>query len=144
MLENIKQYLLQYKLFKEIEDDIGFDYQTDQPDSFSLHSVPETRLLNEDVLGNKYMQFSFTLTSRAYTATDLNRIENLKLLDDFSEWVYLQNQKGNLPILNKNQIATELVVTSNAYLYSNDPTIQNGVYQVQLKLYYKEVIENGN
>ena len=141
MLELIKKYLMQYPLFKDIENNIGIDYQQDQPDSFSLNSIPENRLINEDVIGNKFMQFSFNLTSRCYTTTDLNRIENLNLLDDFSEWVYEQNQINNLPKLKENQIATDLIITGNAYLYSNNPDIQNGVYQVQLKLYYIEKVK---
>lgn len=138
MIEYIKKFLLEYELFKDIENEIGVDYQDSQPDSYSINTVPENRLLNEDVVGNKYKQYTFTITSRAYTATDLNRIENLSLLDDFTDWIEKQNDLGNLPKLGENQIADSLVVTSNAYLYSNNPEIQNGVYQIQLKLYYIE------
>ena len=141
MIDSIQDYIKQCELFKNIES-INVDYQDEEPDNYSINSIPENRLINEDVIGNKYMQFSFTLTSRVYTATDLDRIQNLHFLDDFAEWIYEQNEMGNLPILPKgNQIATEIIVTSNAYLYSNDPKIQNGVYQMQLKLYYKELIK---
>lgn len=140
MIDYIKKYLLQYPLFKEIEEQIGIDYQSEQPDSYSINTVPENRLLYDDIIGNKHKQYTFTITSRAYTATDLNRIENLNLLDDFTDWIEKQNENGNLPKLAEKQIADELIVTSNAYLYSNDPEIQNGVYQMQLKLYYTEVI----
>lgn len=141
MIDSIKDYIKQCKLFENIES-INIDYQDKEPDNYSINTIPENRLINEDVIGNKYMQFSFTLTSRVYTATDLDRIQNLHFLDDFAEWIYEQNEIGNLPILPKdNQIATEIIVTSNAYLYSNDPEIQNGVYQMQLKLYYKELIK---
>lgn len=141
MIDSIKDYIKQCKLFENIES-INVDYQDKEPDNYSINTIPENRLINEDVIGNKYMQFSFTLTSRVYTATDLDRIQNLHFLDDFAEWIYEQNEIGNLPILPKdNQIATEIIVTSNAYLYSNDPEIQNGVYQMQLKLYYKELIK---
>lgn len=141
MIDSIQDYIKQCELFENIES-INVDYQDKEPDNYSINTIPENRLINEDVIGNKYMQFSFTLTSRVYTATDLDRIQNLHFLDDFAEWIYEQNEMGNLPILPKdNQIATEIIVTSNAYLYSNDPEIQNGVYQMQLKLYYKELIK---
>ena len=141
MIDSIQDYIKQCELFENIES-INIDYQDKEPDNYSINTIPENRLINEDVIGNKYMQFSFTLTSRVYTATDLDRIQNLHFLDDFAEWIYEQNEIGNLPILPKdNQIATEIIVTSNAYLYSNDPEIQNGVYQMQLKLYYKELIK---
>lgn len=138
MVEYIKEYLLQCPLFKDIEDDIGIDYQEEQPDSYSINTIPEQRLISQDIIGNKNMQFSFTVTSRAYTATDLNRIENLNLFERFADWVNNQNENGNLPQLGENQVATELVITNNGYLYSNNPDIQNGVYQIQLKLYYIE------
>ncbi len=140
MIDSIIEYLKQCELFKNIES-INVDYQDSQPDDFAVNTVPENRLLNEDVLGNKFMQYSFNLTSKVYTATDLDRIANLHFLDDLAEWIYEQNEKGNLPKLPKeNQIATGIEVTSYGYLYSNDPEIQNGIYQMQLKLYYQELV----
>lgn len=140
MIEAIIEYLKQCELFKNIED-IGVDYQSDQPDDFSINTIPENRVISEDVIGNREMQFSFNLMSRVYTATDLDRITNLHFLDDLAEWIYEQEQKGNYPKLPKeNQIATGIEVTSFGYLYSNDAEIQNGIYQMQLKLYYQERI----
>lgn len=138
MIEAIIEYLKQCELFKNIED-IGVDYQSDQPDDFSINTIPENRVISEDVIGNREMQFSFNLMSRVYTATDLDRITNLHFLDDLAEWIYEQDQKGNYPKLPKeNQIPTGIEVTSFGYLYSNDAEIQNGIYQMQLKLYYQE------
>lgn len=140
MIEAIIEYLKQCELFKNIED-IGVDYQSDQPDDFSINTIPENRVISEDVIGNREMQFSFNLMSRVYTATDLDRITNLHFLDDLAEWIYEQNQKGNYPKLPKeNQIPTGIEVASFGYLYSNDAEIQNGIYQMQLKLYYQERI----
>lgn len=140
MIEAIIEYLKQCELFKNIED-IGVDYQSDQPDDFSINTIPENRVISEDVIGNREMQFSFNLMSRVYTATDLDRITNLHFLDDLAEWIYEQDQKGNYPKLPKeNQISTGIEVTSFGYLYSNDAEIQNGIYQMQLKLYYQERI----
>lgn len=142
MIDSIKDYLESCELFEKIED-INVDYQDSQPDNFSINTIPENRLINEDVIGNKYMQYSFTLTSRVYTATDLDRIENLHFLDSLADWIYEQSEAKNLPTLPKeNQIADELIVTSNAYLYSNDAEAQNGVYQMQFKLYYRELKED--
>ena len=142
MIDSIKEYLEQSEIFEDIET-INVDYQDSEPDNFSINTIPENRLINEDIIGNKYMQFSFTLTSRVYTATDLDRIANLHFLDNLADWIYEQNEANNLPILPKeNQIATDIIVTSNAYLYSNDAERQNGVYQMQLKLYYKELKED--
>lgn len=138
MIEAIIEYLKQCELFKNIED-IGVDYQSDQPDDFSINTIPENRVISEDVIGNREMQFSFNLMSRVYTATDLDRITNLHFLDDLAEWIYEQDQKRNYPKLPKeNQIPTGIEVTSFGYLYSNDAEIQNGIYQMQLKLYYQE------
>lgn len=140
MIDSIQDYFEQCELFEEIEK-INVDYQASEPDNFSINTIPENRLLYEDVVGNRFMQFSFTLTSRVYTSTDLNRIENLHFLDNFAEWIYEQNENKNLPILPKeNQIATDLIVTSNGYLYSNDAERNTGIYQMQFKLYYTEVI----
>ena len=140
MIEAIIEYLKQCELFKNIED-IGVDYQSDQHDDFSINTIPENRVISEDVIGNREMQFSFNLMSRVYTATDLDRITNLHFLDDLAEWIYEQDQKGNYPKLPKeNQISTGIEVTSFGYLYSNDAEIQNGIYQMQLKLYYQERI----
>lgn len=138
MIEAIIEYLKQCELFKNIED-IGVDYQSDQPDDFSINTIPENRVISEDIIGNREMQFSFNLMSRVYTATDLDRITNLHFLDDLAEWIYEQDQKRNYPKLPKeNQIPTGIEVTSFGYLYSNDAEIQNGIYQMQLKLYYQE------
>lgn len=141
MINSIKKYIEKCELFENIKE-INVDYQDDQTDNFSINTIPENRLINEDVTGIRYMQISFNLMSRVYTATDLDRIENLHFLDDLAEWIYEQNEANNLPELPKeNQVATSIEVTNNGYLYSNNPDIQNGIYQMQLKLYYKELVK---
>lgn len=134
MIEAIRQWLNSSNLF----DKLAVDFQSEKAKTYSINSLPANRLLGEDIEGNKKMQFPVQITSRVYTATDLDRIANLNFLDNVADWIFQQNEDENFPAFGDKIEVEKCIVTNYAYLLNNDEQAQSGVYQIQIKFLYKE------
>lgn len=139
MIDAIKTWLNSSKLFEKL----AVDFQSEQNETYSINSMPCNRLLKEDIEGNKKMQYPVQITSRVYTTTDIDRIANLNFLDNVVDWIVAQNQKGNFPDFGENIEVERCDVTNYGYLFNNDEQSQSGVYQLQIKFYYREELSNG-
>ncbi len=139
MIDAIKKWLDGSNLFKKL----AIDFQSEKAETYSINSLPCNRLLRKDIEGNRKMQYPVQITSRVYTATDLDRIANLNFLDDVVSWIDEQNERENYPIFGDNVIVERCEVTNYAYLLNNNEQTQSGVYQIQIKFYYKEEMKNG-
>lgn len=139
MIDEIKKWLDESTLFKKL----AIDFQSEKNKTYSINSLPCNRFLSEDIEGNRNMQYPVQITSRVYTATDLDRIANLNFLDNVVAWIDEQNCLANFPKFGDNIIVERCEVTNYAYLLNNDEQAQSGVYQIQIKFYYKEEMKNG-
>lgn len=134
MISAIKTWLNSSKLFEKI----AVDFQSESNETYSINSVPCNRLLREDIEGNKKMQYPVQITSRVFTATDIDRIANLNFLDEVVDWIVLQNKNENYPDFGPSIEVEKCEVTNYGYLFDNNEQSQSGVYQLQIKFYYKE------
>ena len=134
MIEAIRKWLNQSELFKKI----AIDFQSELDETYSINSVPCDRLLKEDIEGNKNMQYPVQITSRVYTATDLDRIANLSFLENVVDWIIKQNSDENYPNFGLGKEVIGVQVTNYGYLFDNNEQSQSGVYQLQIRFLYKE------
>lgn len=88
------------------------------------------------LVGGKY-QLQFMLWLKNYSEDDINRIQSLGLLDDFSEWANKQVQLGNIPNIGENKTVYQISTTNILLMNENeDGTI--GDYGIQLYVNYLE------
>lgn len=133
MVDSIMNWLKQYN-----NTDIEIDYIGEDALNYSLKLPINTPIISKDINGNKYMQKLFSFNARTlYGDADTNEA-NLKLFQDFKEWVEEQNENDNLPVLDNNQEAIEVEVLTDGYLLQADNDLQNAVYVIQCRLLYNE------
>ena len=134
MVDSIMNWLKQYIVDTNIE----IDYIGEDALGYSLKLPVNTPIISKDINGNKYMQKLFSFNARTlYGDADTNET-NLKLFQDFKEWVEEQNENDNLPILEDNQEPIEVEVLTDGYLLQADNDLQNAVYIIQCRLLYNE------
>lgn len=132
LIEKLREYFSKFSLFDK-NSPFYADFNSEEPCNYSLNLLPGTQK-KEDVMGNKYYIKNFAITSKEYTPTDLERIENLGLFEQLEDWVEEQNDIGNFPDLGENIEVTSIVVTNTGYLYENDPKNNIGLYQIQFQI----------
>jgi len=134
IISKLREYFSKCPLFDKTSP-FYTDFNSENPSNYSLNSLPGTRM-TKDILQNKYYIRNFAITSREYTPSDLERIENLGLYEQLQEWVEEQDDEENYPNLGKNLEVTGLYVTNSGSLYENDPKNNIGLYQIQLQISY--------
>lgn len=75
---------------------VNVDYIKDKPQSYSIDETPAETILNRFRDGGVRKQILFDFSIQANFSV-LENIKNSKFCDDFTEWIELQDIKGNLP-----------------------------------------------
>ena len=75
---------------------VNLDFIDSDPQSYSLDETPVDPVLNEFRDGGKRLQIQFDFSIQANFST-LENIKNSKFCDNFTNWIYKQNNTGNLP-----------------------------------------------
>ena len=75
---------------------VNVDYIKDKPQSYSIDETPVNPVLNYFPDGGKRMQIQFDFSIQSNFSV-LENIKNSKFCDDFTKWIYEQNEKNNLP-----------------------------------------------
>lgn len=114
------------------------ELEADAP-NYSIDSLPGTRIVSEDLAGNRTREFPFALTSRKAAVDDLARIANNGFYEDFADWLEEQTDNENLPDLGTSRTVESIEATSWGYLYQRDADDQNAIYQIICKLTYTEM-----
>lgn len=133
MVDSIMNWLKQYK-----NTEIEIDYMGEDALRYSLKLPINTPIISKDINGNKYMQKLFSFSAKRLFGDNTTNEDNLRLFEDFREWVENQNELDNLPILAENQQATEVEVLTDGYLLQADDDLQNATYVIQCRLLYNE------
>ncbi len=140
MVDSIMNWLNQYKSDKKIE----IDYIGEDALNYSLQLPVNTPVISKDVVGNKEMQKLFSFSAKRLYGDNGTNKENLDLFEDFKEWVEVQNDIGNLPILAEDEDPTEVEVLTDGYLLQTDNDLQNAIYVIQCRLLYNKYKINNN
>ena len=107
------------------------------PKSYTIDNVPSDEIIKKYPDGGCLMQFNFVFASREnYDAELSESLEISRFYEDFSNWVYMANSKGNLPVLDAGLKPISLEVTSCGHLFSRDS--ESARYQIRLRLIYEK------
>lgn len=75
---------------------VNVDYIKNKPLSYSIDETPVDPVLQNFSDGGRRLQIQFDFSIRANFSA-LENIKNSKFCDDFTDWIYEQNKKENLP-----------------------------------------------
>ncbi|MDU7338608.1 MAG: chloramphenicol resistance protein [Clostridium sp.] len=106
--------------------------------NYSIDTLPGTRILSQDLAGNKTREFPFMLLSREASIDDITRIANTGFYEDFADWLEDQSDNDTLPDLGTKKIAESIEATSWGYLYQRDENDQTAIYQIICKMTYTQ------
>ncbi|HOJ01291.1 MAG TPA: hypothetical protein PLL88_06685 [Anaerolineaceae bacterium] len=136
IISAIQDYIKTYTSLKHGAP-VWVDFLGPEPTQYAITPLPGTRVLEEDIVGNKIMSYPFAFQTMESTADDLERLETQGFYEAFAEWLELQSESGNPPVLGERQIAESIEATGWGYLYEQGDS-QTGVYQVQCRLVYTQ------
>lgn len=75
---------------------VNLDFIDSDPQSYSIDETPVDPVLNYFKDGGRRLQIQFDFSIQANFSV-LENIKNSKFCDNFTKWIYEQNEKGNLP-----------------------------------------------
>lgn len=137
IIESIRNYIKTCPYLSEFSKGINVDFLDENTVSYSIEDVPAKPILKKYVDGSSKRQHLFIFTSRESYGSDVfQNIENSGFYEDFSNWIELKNNKGELPILevDKESIKIETLTTGYAF----ETSIDKARYQIQCRLIYMQ------
>ena len=93
-MELIKEFIEKCPLLKNGK--VNVDYIKDKPQSYSIDETPVDPVLINFPDGGRRLQIQFDYSIQANFSV-LENIKNSKFCDDFTDWIYEQDKKDNLP-----------------------------------------------
>lgn len=143
IIECLKEYYQKCPYLSELSQ-INVDYlnmESKDCDYWSLEQLEAPIILKPNVLKTKTeRQCVFVLASRSFfnPLVDTENINNLHLFEKIAEWTYQNNRKKIFPILNDDEIAISIEITTGGYLYGTDKSNTLARYQMEGKLIYEK------
>lgn len=114
---------------------VNVNYLAPDADTYSIEEIPIVPIVKKYVNGDCIRQYAFIFTSREpYGADVLQNIDNSGFYEKFAEWIEIQNDSGDLPVLDNGLEPLEIRVTSTGYAFA--VTEDTAQFQIQLKLKY--------
>lgn len=105
-----------------------------ETNNYSLDPVTAELVIKEDILGNKTKQFRFYFTTVERCDTLEQELAVQQLLSDVLAWIEEQNELKNYPTPQ----GTKIKVDNTPDLFSKDPSLATGVYQILITYTYLE------
>lgn len=138
IIEGLRKYMLNcpcLDLFNNVVKKVNVNYLDSNIDTYSIEEVPCEPILKKYLDGSSLRQYLFVFTSREpYSSNEVQNIENSGFYEKFADWIEIQNNNEEFPILGENMECTEIKVISSGYAFAvSEDTAQ---YQIQLKLKY--------
>jgi len=93
-MELIKEFIETCPYLKKGK--VNVDYIKDKPQSYSIDETPVDPVLQNFLDGGRRLQIQFDFSIQSNFSV-LENIKNSKFCDDFTDWIYEQNKKENLP-----------------------------------------------
>ena len=132
MIEEIRQYFIDYFDRMNPNGHLGVDYLGPNPVSYSVESGIGDPWITRYIDGGGVKQYNFLLTSREWFGSDaVTNAENLEFYDYLSKTIEENNDAGNVPAVPG---AVQVEVLTNGYLMESES--DNARYQIQLRLIY--------
>lgn len=124
----INTWLLTYKPILDIADEIHTEELTDDYNNLALQRTG-VELVSQYLVGKKE-QYQYILYLKSASEDDIAKINNLDWLDNLNDWIYEQNLKRNMPIIENKKCIKISCANGLTYETEEDGSISN--YGLQL------------
>lgn len=140
IIDGIRKYIRKCPYLSKFEGAVrvNVNYLSENSTSYSIEEVPCNPILKQYIGGDSLRQIQFIFCSREPYGSDvLQNIDNSGFYEEFSDWIYEENQKGNLPTLENGCESLEIKTLSSGYAFQVSE--DKARYQIELRLkYYKK------
>lgn len=106
------------------------------PINFSIDPFGNQRVIAEDIIGNKTIEFKFYFTVMQKADTKSQEFDTALFFENLIVWIDTQNESRNFPTTDGIKIFTE----TNPELFSKDPSMSSGIYQIIVSYQFKEEV----
>ena len=137
IIDSLRNYMRNLKCLDTFNNAIrvNVNYLESNTDTYSIEEVPVNPILKKYVNGDSIRQYAFIFTSREPYGIDvLTNIDNSGFYEKLADEIENNNNKGILPLLDKNLEALTIEVTSTGYAFA--VTENTAQYQINLRLKY--------
>ena len=137
IIDSLRNYMRNLKCLDTFNNAIrvNVNYLEATTDTYSIEEVPVNPILKKYVNGDSIRQYAFIFTSREPYGIDvLTNIDNSGFYEKLADEIENNNNKGILPLLDKNLEALTIEVTSTGYAFA--VTEDTAQYQINLRLKY--------
>lgn len=132
------------KQYPYICDLFSFNFMDLEHNTGSFRVIDDDEI-SEDILGNRYCIYKFSVAENKPFSTDCfstENIENLEAIDDFIRWVKLQNENHHYPDLGKNCRVEKITAKrSDSGITGIDPLGHIVQYTFTVMVEYEELEE---
>ena len=140
IVESVKDFILTCPLLSELKR-LNIDFLPEDPDTYSIESVPAPEVIKTYLDGSTERQFVFVFAARFFYSEEVrNNIENSGFYESFAEWLEEQTEAENFPELTGGRTPSKIEAMSSGYLYDIAGDFNNARYQIQCRLIYDKEI----
>lgn len=138
IIEGVRDFI---KTFEGIGTDapVWVQFLDNEPVQYAILPIGGTRVISEDILGNKTLEYLFALQSMESTAEDIDRLESAGFYESFAEWLDEQTKAENLPKMPRALEPIEIEALGWGILFQQGES-ETAVYQIQCRLVYAQKI----
>lgn len=132
------------KLYKPLNNWIYFNATPDIDGTVAMNSVAGDRVIKRFVDGSKQKEVLFAIDMISLydnTGTSDINMKNLDEVDNFIEWLELQDKKKNYPTFNDYTIINKLEVLNSTPTILINTQDMLSKYQFQVRISYKDMKE---
>ena len=132
------------KLYKPLNNWIYFNATPDIDGTVAMNSVAGDRVIKRFVDGSKQKEVLFAIDMISLydnTGTSDINMKNLDEVDNFIEWLELQDKEKNYPTFNDYTIINKLEVLNSTPTILINTQDMLSKYQFQVKISYKDIKE---
>lgn len=134
-IERVKEFIATCPFLPDLAP-LYVDFTAADPSNYGIADGGETTI-STTVTGRRTKRHAYVLFSREYTAEDINRIENLRLMQRFQEWIEAKNDAETFPVPPAD-CAVESMWAENGVFMAHDESGMTGQYQIQFYIIYEE------
>lgn len=94
-------------------------------------------VISTNIIGKRSFSHSYTFFMQLPTVINEDRVQNVKMNQNFQKWIFDQNDQQNYPAPDDGEMIIRMEAM-NPVLLGFDPSAKSAAYQVQFTVFYEE------
>ncbi len=138
IIEALRKYIKTYTGLKT-NAPIWVHYLDYRPVQYSIFPLAGARVISEDIVGNRLMEFTFAMQSMESTSEDIDRLESSGFYESFAQWLDDQTRLKVFPNLQSDQKPESIEALGWGIMFQQGDD-ETAIYQIQCRLVYMQKI----